>query len=1678
MTTITKYEDVKNLSTEQYFNGNKFSIDAFNRKYAAHEGETYVQGIKRVCDYIASVEKTDALRKYWAERWFDEIYNDWWHPAGSIMQGAVAGRKVSAMNCTSTSLGNTRPDEEWDNLESIIRNLAYKVAKYAAYRQGNGMDVSRLRPRGSNLLNSANKSTGAVHWMKFIDGMADFVGQCIHPETMVFTEDGYMAIRDIVENKYSGLVLCKNGWSNVVGWFKNDVKPIVRITTEYGNIIRVSPDHEIETPTGKVCAKNLKPRDFVTCSRQKLAQQPGYVVLSGFEYQTDSYNNSNRLAIPNALPTVLHEDFAYLLGYMYGNGSHTCSHVEISLPNKYPEIFDKLNSAIGKTFGQSIGDYGIGQKPGDGECTSVWLGRYYTAFLKHFGLMKGHAHHLSFPELIKRSPDSVVIAFFCGLFDADGYNSSKKRNIDLALVDGDFLYQLKLQLERCGIVCSLKTTRKKSRNWQPVYRMSIVGTRGQSDNRLLRSHKISLGNVSGVKDRLKTPYKAKHIGVSIGSLEKKDINASEYLSDAKFEKYSGKVCDLYIQRVLSIESEEDSVTYDITVEDQSHLFSAEGILVSNSGRKPALLLSLSCNHPDLVEFIKSKSDTHSIQNANISVQITDDFYLAVRNNEDWVMSFEIPAVKTGDKIYLDKNSATPDCKKDKDGRFYYLATKDNPGEKINKREKARYLLELIARGMCDYGEPGIQNIDIARRLSNSDYMYDPKAEYDSRICSTNACLPGWARVLTPHGIRTLNDVSIGDMIWSETGWTKVVNKWSTGTKVVRRYRTRGSVFYGTDDHRVVSDGKKAYVCQVGKIDNLCGEIDSSGVDMQDVIDGQNFSVKDYRLGHIPDRFLFGSRKTARGFLYGLLLRNARVDKNNVLLPAIPEGIAEDIQVMLSSVGVPSHVTDTDWYGANIVANTRRVYEAIGCLPIGNDTIHIRDDNTTPINPSDLLECPSLFSEELVYDITVDNSTHTYWTDGSNVSNCSEQFLSPDGNCCLGSINAGKFSTNPDEYKKQLEVIGESINRFLDNVNEAEVHYQTYATDDQRVAIQALRRTGAGITNIGAWLFMANAEYGSKEGNEQLEEFAKWYNYYLYKSSIAIGKEKGSFGLFNREKLERSPFIKRMMKLGLEFDALRNVTVSSIAPTGCSFGSTTVIVDNKPVSLWDMFEECGVNTEKLINEDVGGTWFDVKDRNMSVKTHTGQTKRITKLYYNGFAPVVSITANDGKVFSATLDHKIIVSDKDKPGAGSWKRMCDIVRGDQIVRSNAAAATVTDIGYDYGPTFDIEVEDDHSYVTDSVISHNTLSLMFREEVMSYGIEPAFGIYFWKRTRISGKYEYYFCVPSVVRQAFKAAGVEIPMKSDTIKDTWDGKHGKPIAKFIDENKDKVGVKFKGATEISALDKLNLMAGVAKWIDSSISVTYLLPEGSQWKDVYDFILLAHEKGLKSIAAFPDRKMYGIVAYQPFKELAFKLMKDGVQIHRQNFSDEELAELDKVTGLGGSNIVVNPSDDRPKSLPCHVHHVKVVKKLDKQRVFDFLVLVGVANDKPVEIFAFENGHFDKKITTGEIVKTASRKYDLILAGGQVVSNITKDTTASEDALTRQVSLHLRCGTDINLIVEQLEKVEDDMLAFSKALARALKKYIKDGTPANGQKCPKCGVQMIRLEGCATCPSCSYSKCS
>ena len=371
--------------------------------------------------------------------------------------------------------------------------------------------------------------------------------------------------------------------------------------------------------------------------------------------------------------------------------------------------------------------------------------------------------------------------------------------------------------------------------------------------------------------------------------------------------------------------------------------------------------------------------------------------------------------------------------------------------------------------------------------------------------------------------------------------------------------------------------------------------------------------------------------------------------------------------------------------------------------------------------------------------------------------------------------------------------------------------------------------------------------------------------------------------------------------------------------------------------------------------------------------------------------------------------------------------------------------------------------------SIAPTGTLSLMFRNMVMSYGIEPAFDLCYWKRTRMSGEYEYYFVVPGAVRRVFEEAGVPIPIKGDTVKDTWDGKIGNKVLEHINEYRDRIDLKFKKATEISPLDKLDLMGKVMKSVDSSISVTYLLPEDTDINSVYKFILKAKEKGVKSIAAFPDKKMYGIISFVDFKTLALDLMQEGITIHPQNFNETELNELH----LSNNFISYSTAPKRPKVIPADIYNVKI--KGEK-----FVIAVGLLNGAPYEIFCGATNGLSFKFTrkTGFLTKVKKGVYKLEIGDDIEIADFSHQFSPVEQLLFRMVSTNLRHGVPLKFIVEQLNKATDDITSMSAAAARVLKKYIADGEVVTGKSCPNCNRTdtLIYSDGCVTC-SCGWSKC-
>lgn len=128
-------------------------------------------------------------------------------------------------------------------------------------------------------------------------------------------------------------------------------------------------------------------------------------------------------------------------------------------------------------------------------------------------------------------------------------------------------------------------------------------------------------------------------------------------------------------------------------------FSQVTAQIGQNGRRGALMISIDCHHPDLMEFIDIKTKPDSVTKANISVKVTDDFMQAVKDDREWVMSF----------------------------------TRPETGETITKVERAVDIFNKLCQNNWDWAEPGIlfwDRIENWNLLSNND---------EFRYAGTNPC---------------------------------------------------------------------------------------------------------------------------------------------------------------------------------------------------------------------------------------------------------------------------------------------------------------------------------------------------------------------------------------------------------------------------------------------------------------------------------------------------------------------------------------------------------------------------------------------------------------------------------------------------------------------------------------------------------------------------------------------------------------------------------------------------------------------------------------------------------------------------------------------------------------------------------------------------------------------------
>jgi ribonucleoside-diphosphate reductase alpha chain len=85
------------------------------------------------------------------------------------------------------------------------------------------------------------------------------------------------------------------------------------------------------------------------------------------------------------------------------------------------------------------------------------------------------------------------------------------------------------------------------------------------------------------------------------------------------------------------------------------LFSMVTGLIGQHGRRGALMLTISCDHPDLEEFMSVKTDLERVTKANMSIRVTNEFMGCVKQRAMFEQKFDRP--ESGEQIRKELNAA-------------------------------------------------------------------------------------------------------------------------------------------------------------------------------------------------------------------------------------------------------------------------------------------------------------------------------------------------------------------------------------------------------------------------------------------------------------------------------------------------------------------------------------------------------------------------------------------------------------------------------------------------------------------------------------------------------------------------------------------------------------------------------------------------------------------------------------------------------------------------------------------------------------------------------------------------------------------------------------------------------------------------------------------------------------
>ncbi len=264
--------------------------------------------------------------------------------------------------------------------------------------------------------------------------------------------------------------------------------------------------------------------------------------------------------------------------------------------------------------------------------------------------------------------------------------------------------------------------------------------------------------------------------------------------------------------------------------------------------------------------------------------------------------------------------------------------------------------------------------------------------------------------------------------------------------------------------------------------------------------------------------------------------------------------------------------------------------------------------------------------------------------------------------------------------------------------------------------------------------------------------------------------------------------------------------------------------------------------------------------------------------------------------------------------------------------------------------------------------------------------------------------------------------------------------------------------ANDVDWVAKVKMQGAVQKWVDHSISVTVNVPNEISEEMVGKIYVTGWESGCKGITVYRDGSRSGVLVS----------------------NDDKGKKDDKVA------FMETQAPKRPKSLEADI--VKFNNNQEK-----WIAVVGCIDGRPYEIFtgrAEDSFSILSQVDKGWVIRNKSEdgraRYDFQYEDKDgyktTIEGLSRTFNQEYWNYAKLISGVLRHGMPLTFVVDMVANLhlsDESLNTWKNGVQRALKKYIPDGTKAEGQTCENCGSSegLMFKEGCLTCSDCGESKC-